>query len=107
MDRFSWSDCEGRWALVTGASTGIGREYAVQLAAKGMNLIVTARRGELLDELAASPLPALQRARPSALVHLSSQAAYQPPKFDTFAALWPPLKLANPLPDKHLQDSAG
>ena len=30
-----------------------------------------------------------------------------PPKFDTFAALWPPLKLANPLPDKHLQDSAG
>ena len=29
------------------------------------------------------------------------------PKFDTFAALWPPLKLANPLPDKHLQDSAG
>ena len=39
-------------ALVTGASTGIGRQYAEQLAALGYNLIVVARTESLLEELA-------------------------------------------------------
>ena len=30
------------WALITGASTGMGREYALQLARKGMNVIIIA-----------------------------------------------------------------
>jgi short-subunit dehydrogenase len=40
----------GPWALVTGASSGIGREFARQIAASGINVILVARRLELLEE---------------------------------------------------------
>jgi short-subunit dehydrogenase len=40
-------------AAVTGASEGLGKEFARQLAAKGYNLLVIARRPPLLDELKA------------------------------------------------------
>jgi len=43
---------KGDWALVTGASSGIGREFCVQLAATGMNLVMVARRGARLADLA-------------------------------------------------------
>jgi short-subunit dehydrogenase len=42
----------GPWALVTGASSGIGAELARQLAALKLNVVVTARRAELLRALA-------------------------------------------------------
>jgi uncharacterized protein len=45
-------DFNGKWALVTGASSGIGAELARQLAGHGAKLIVTARRRERLEALA-------------------------------------------------------
>ena len=44
---------KGQVALVTGASSGIGRETARMLAEKGFQVIVAARRMERLNELAA------------------------------------------------------
>ncbi len=44
----------GPWALIAGASSGLGAEFARQIAAAGLNLILVARRAEPLQELAAS-----------------------------------------------------
>jgi len=42
----------GDWAIVTGASSGIGKELAEQLASAKINLVLTARRKELLETIA-------------------------------------------------------
>ena len=41
-----------KWALVTGASSGLGLEFADLLAAQKVNLVLAARRRESMDKLA-------------------------------------------------------
>ena len=44
----------GPWALITGASSGIGKEFARQIARAGINVVLVARRESLLDDFARS-----------------------------------------------------
>src|SRR5918997_5027120 len=43
----------GPWAVVTGASSGIGRGMALQLADAGLSVVLVARSQDALDKLAA------------------------------------------------------
>jgi short-subunit dehydrogenase len=53
-------------ALITGASAGIGREFARQLAGRARSMILAARRDERLIELAQQ----MQREHPELVVHI-------------------------------------
>ncbi|MGA9358783.1 MAG: SDR family NAD(P)-dependent oxidoreductase, partial [Mycobacterium sp.] len=43
----------GPWALVAGASDGLGAAFATGLAERGVNVVLLARRQEVLDRVAA------------------------------------------------------
>ncbi|HEY5145518.1 MAG TPA: SDR family NAD(P)-dependent oxidoreductase [Polyangiaceae bacterium] len=43
----------GAWALIAGASEGLGAAFADALASRGLNLVLLARRAELLGKLKA------------------------------------------------------
>jgi uncharacterized protein len=42
----------GRWALIVGGSDGLGAAFAAELAGRGLDLVLVARRERLLDEVA-------------------------------------------------------
>jgi len=58
---------KGAWAVVTGASDGIGREYVIQLAKNGFNILAVARNEPVLtavtDEIDAAYGPGIQTKR--------------------------------------------
>ena len=43
---------KGAWAVVTGATDGIGKEFSYQLAKNGFNVLLVARNPQLLSETA-------------------------------------------------------
>jgi uncharacterized protein len=51
-DKSEFAARYGSWGIVAGASEGLGAAYAEELAARGLKLILVARRSELLKSLA-------------------------------------------------------
>ena len=47
----SFPDRYGTWAVVAGASEGLGEAFAAALAERGMNVVMVARRGRILEEI--------------------------------------------------------
>ncbi len=53
-DTLEFAERYGPWALVAGASEGVGAAFARGVAERGVNVVLLARRQQLLDEVAAS-----------------------------------------------------
>jgi short-subunit dehydrogenase len=52
MSKEPMNSFAGKWALITGASSGLGLEFADLLAAQKVNLVLAARRQESMEKLA-------------------------------------------------------
>jgi len=53
-DSVTFADRYGPWALVLGASHGIGASFARQIAERGLNVVLVARHADPLEETAAT-----------------------------------------------------
>ena len=51
--KLTFTERYGPWAVITGATSGIGKEFAMQLAEKGINPVLVARSGEKLEAVSA------------------------------------------------------
>jgi short-subunit dehydrogenase len=80
------TECKGNWALVTGASAGIGREFCLQLAAAGLHLVLVARTEKSLESLGTelsrrhgiqTLVLAADLSRPNAVAEVRSRLASQ------------------------------
>ncbi|MCH7782449.1 DNA-protecting protein DprA, partial [candidate division KSB1 bacterium] len=54
MNKNDFLEKYGPWALVTGASSGIGAEFCRQLSGYGLNIVMIARRKSAMEEIAAN-----------------------------------------------------
>jgi short-subunit dehydrogenase len=72
---------QGCTALITGASAGLGREFARQLAPRAQVLILVARRADRLEELRA------ELARPGLAIHCHAFDLADPAKLETLLAV--------------------
>jgi 3-oxoacyl-[acyl-carrier protein] reductase len=68
-------DLKGRAALITGASSGIGRAIALELGREGVRLAITGRRRENLDAVAAE-IAAIGTPKPAVIVHEALEQGY-------------------------------
>ena len=50
--RSAFVDRYGPWAVVAGASEGIGEEFSLQLARRGLHVVMIARRTDVLERTA-------------------------------------------------------
>lgn len=71
----SFLDFEGRWVVVTGASSGLGRAIAVELARNGARVVICGRHAARLDETASQLGAAEHRLLAFDLLGLDSLAA--------------------------------
>ena len=74
----TFADKYGPWALVAGASDGLGAKFARELAERGVNVVLLARRQAVLDQVAAdigSQMSAQTRTLAVDLAHPGATAA--------------------------------